>query len=192
MSKSRVFSIWSVLAIGLVVGGAALTKSVSATGAPIYESGAGVPAAYDAGNWKQTANLMVQTYQSYKKVGFDQYKLPLGAWQYPDQQYSEEANGRLKQVTGYVIPTDPTYSEVAFWSQAYFRQNIKVYKDHTTANPKGYFLVMYKDGVLEKVDAKDVRMIPHPTIPDGMIPVFPHMRQYDPDLPLLPAFQDAG
>lgn len=192
MSKSsaRYLSIWSVLAFSLVVSGAMLSRGVGAQDQPIFSSGADVPPADVAGNWKQTAAQMQTTYQAYKDADWDYTKVPFDLWQHEDQRFDEQPDKRASNVSGFCVPQDPIYAEVAFWCDTYYRQNVQQFKGRTVSHPKGFFLVMYKDGVLEKVDAKDVRLIPHPTIPDGMIQVFPRMSQYNSDLPVLPAFEN--
>lgn len=192
MSKAstRYLSLWSVVAFGLVVTGAMMSRGVVAQDQPIYVSGADVAPAYEKGNWKDTAERMQATYEEYKAAGWDSTQVPWSHWQHADQKWAENEDARSSQVSGFVVPQDPVYSEVAFWCDTYYRQNVNVFKNKTVCHPQGFFLVMYKDGVLEKVNAKDVRLIPHPTIPDGMIQAFPRMRQYNPDLPPLPAFDN--
>jgi hypothetical protein len=191
-ASTRLFSLWGILAIGLVIGGAALSRGVVAQEQPLFVSGSDVAPAYQKGNWKATAEQMKQAYKLFKEANWDYTKVPFEMWQHPDQKYAENKNARQPNVTGFLIPDIPAYQEVAFWCETYYRQNVRVFKNHTVSKPDGFFLVMYKDGTLEKVAAKDVRLIPHPTMPEGMIQVFPRMKAYSPDLPQLPPFQNIG
>ena len=49
--------------------------------------------------------------------------------------------------------------------------------------------VMFKDGHLAQVPGDQVRMYPHPTIPDASMPVFPGMSVYKKDFPMMACFQ---
>lgn len=52
--------------------------------------------------------------------------------------------------------------DVVAWTDIYFHQNLRLYHgDKTTVSPVGFYLVLWDDGQVSKVNWKDVRFVPN-------------------------------
>lgn len=183
------FSIWSAFAVALVLGGGLLARNGIAQEQPLLMTGRDVKPAHLSSGIKQTEKQMRAIYDIMKSDNWSRRNVPANLTQFADQQLDERAYRRNKNIGGFFFPNLSLYSDVAIWTDTYFRQNIAIYKSHVTSHPEGFYLVMYKDGSIRHIAPDEVRLYPHPTDPDGMVPVFPGMKVYKASLPKLPNYQ---
>lgn len=189
LSLTKRFPIWSVLALLLVTGGGMLARTGVAQRAPAFVTGKDVPPAYESKNIGQTIKQLWQIYDIMKNDNWSTAKVPFSLMTYPDQKLHERADHRASNMGAVSFPRLELYNDIAFYVDTYFRENLVIYSDHVVSHPDGFYLVMFRTGELVKVKPEDVRMYPHPTVPDGQVPVFPGMKVYNPKLPKLPNYE---
>lgn len=183
------FSKLGVFALAMILSGAFLTRMVDAQEKPLHVSGAGVPKAFEVGHPDATVAQMMKAYAALKAANWDVSKVAFSTLQVADQKYAEKAALRDSKCTAFAIPELALYKDVALYCDLYERQNTVQYRNRTVSSPEGFWLVVYKSGKLERYTPDQIRMYPHPTIPDAQVPIFPGMSIYKASLPKLPYCQ---
>lgn len=111
----------------------------------------------------------------------------------PDRAMAEESANR-SQTISFRFPKEfqkPLYGNVAFWTEIYARKNPAQYRDEVTKNkPGGFYLVCFANGDVKQFPVEDIRIA---LVPErhSFVPVFPGMKEYDPNAYRLPHIEFA-
>ncbi len=122
-----------------------------------------------------------------QQANWNETRVDFNLMRLSDAQYAENEDFRPSDRGSFVIYTsdDPDYSEVAFYTPVYAKQN--VHRDangNWTTNPTGVYIVGYRNGNVAQVPAAQLKWIDQP---DGTrAGVFPGQAAYPPSLSPLP------
>lgn len=128
---------------------------------PLYTTGKEVADAAKAGNPEYAEQRARELYPKWQQCYGDLGEIRFDMTTLPDQKYAENPDNRRANTTAWTFPIyDPEYSSVAFYTDLYARRNRSYYKgDKSEAHPTGFFLVMWKDGKLERIPTSKLRML---------------------------------
>lgn len=99
----------------------------------------------------------------------------------PEQDYAQNRMDRLPQRDSFIIPSKfQQYDEVAFYCDTFISRKREIVKGREAElTVTGFFIVGWKDGVINTVDVADVRLVPLPGVDNTWFHVFPGMNEYD-------------
>lgn len=99
----------------------------------------------------------------------------------PDQDYCQNPLLEVRFYTWVPARQNIYQDEVAFYSSLYTWNEMTVVPGHEARlSQTGFYIVAWKDGLVERVPVHDSRLYP---TSGTLLNVFPGMSEYDPDLP---------
>ena len=111
----------------------------------------------------------------------------------PDRMMAEDEAYRKKALS-FRFPREfqkPLYGKVAFWTEIYARDNTVQYRGEVTrSKSSGFYLVCFSNGDVKQFPVQDIR-IALVSKWNSYIPVFPGMKEYDPNAYRLPQIEFA-
>jgi hypothetical protein len=131
---------------------------------------------------KQTHDLVL----ALRQVDGDPFKVPKELGRLPDAIYASDPGKRDIHTGSFAYaklraePDAISQSDVSVYSDIYVHSDPAYYKgDRVQFNPSGFYIVGWKDGRVSTVAVDDVRVVA--TGRHGTVPVFPGMKEYDPN-----------
>lgn len=190
-SKLVVFTAMAALPATLFGGYFFLQRQQHAAG-PLFTTGSEVPPGHVAGNVDETLKRCRQLWTLVKNNNWcDGYSdsntpVPYEMLTLPDQKFAEHPHHRTS--TAFWFPENQKgYEDVAFFTDIYVRQNTSYYKgDKAVSEPSGFLIVCYKDGRIDQVPTRDIRMM---TAREGIC--VPGMKAYTEDRPKPPYLKES-
>jgi len=177
----RSMNLWGAFHVAVVGMGLLIAAGVSAQDQPASASQGG------SVEFKKTVDTMHLAYAAlrdnnwnWRSSAFDQYSEALN-------HHKQAINPGFRDAV--LAPQMPEYSQVALICYTYYHPNESMVKGVGECRPTGYYLVMYKNGDLLNVPARDVRLLTTGGADGESIEVFPGMDSYDASLPPLPTYQ---
>ena len=118
---------------------------------------------------------------------FDSSDIDMDLLRLPEQDYASLPSRRAPDSRSFVIPFNfSEYEEVAFVCDTFVRRDLEIVQGiEGVATTTGFYIVGWKSGAINTYDVTDVRLYNLPSNPRSMIPVFPGMGEYRPELRLL-------
>lgn len=148
---------------------------------------------FEKGDVDHTIQVMKEIYEAAKANGgsLKGVHLDMRRLSVPDRIYAESPAFRDPQTVSFYLPSrsgSPTYEgQVLAFTEIYYYRDFRPdgANDHTTASPKGFYLVLYADGQVKRIAPDELRVL-------GSQVAFPGMKQYRLDLPKPLELQNAG